>query len=188
VNKLTRANTDSRKQAVSIRLSRTDVRHVKRLAERLGVRDSDVIRFAIKTMLAKLSPLQDPVVMGRALVPVFVESGGELMRHFDLDATRLASIINDGADDDRRVDHEDIQLIAMSGIQSSYVKLRIAGYRRGSEAGSAVKGPEASGNGHGGAPFGAETEASDESLRQYLYDKYLYASSPEATRRRAAGA
>ena len=103
VKNLDRNMTDSRKQAVSIRMSRGDVRNIKRLAERLGARDSDVIRFAIKLMLAQLAPLQDPTVGGRGLVPVFLESGPELMRHFELDASRLVSIINDGVEADRQV-------------------------------------------------------------------------------------
>ena len=82
VNRDERTVSGTRKQAVSIRMSRSDVRHIKRLAERLGARDSDVIRFAIKQMLAQLAPLQDPGVGGRGLVPVFLESGPELMRHF----------------------------------------------------------------------------------------------------------
>src|SRR5579859_372284 len=68
---------ESRKQAVSIRMNSTDVRKVKKLAGRLGVRDSDVIRFAVKSMLARLGPLYDPDAHGRNLVPVFVESGAE---------------------------------------------------------------------------------------------------------------
>ena len=70
--------SDNRKQAVSIRMSRSDVRQIKRLADRLGVRDSDVVRFAIKTMLARLAPLPDPAVTGYGLVPVFMEAGAEL--------------------------------------------------------------------------------------------------------------
>jgi hypothetical protein len=56
---------ESRKQAVSIRMNAADVRKVKKLATRLGVRDSDVIRFAVKNMLARLGPLYDGVVHGR---------------------------------------------------------------------------------------------------------------------------
>src|SRR5215469_7585349 len=85
---------DGRKQAVSIRMNASDVRKVKRVASRLGVRDSDVIRFAVKTMLGKLGPLYDPEVSGRNLVPVFVESGAELLRFFEIDATKLEAIIN----------------------------------------------------------------------------------------------
>ena len=60
---------ESRKQAVSIRMNASDVRKVKKLAGRLGVRDSDVIRFAVKGMLARLGPLYEPEVRGRASIP-----------------------------------------------------------------------------------------------------------------------
>jgi hypothetical protein len=143
---------DRRKQAVSIRLGSSDIRKVKNLAERLGVRDSDVIRCALRWMLTRISPLCDPAVSGRSLVPVFVEAGSELIPYFDLDAFRLEAIINGGADEQRRVDHEDIVLLAMSGTQQPYLRLRL----------SAV-----AGEGEGDAGQG-------DSLRQYLYEKYVY--------------
>jgi hypothetical protein len=153
-------------------MSRSDVRHIKRLADRLGVRDSDVIRFAIKMMLAKLTPLQDPLVRGRSLVPVFMESGAELMQHFELDAARLSAIINDGVEDDRRVEPDDIQLIAMSGIQRSYLQLRVSGLRRMPSTEGSNGGPT-NGNGHNGH---SEVDSLEQSLRKYLYDKYLHAA------------
>ncbi len=156
-----RTASGTRKQAVSIRMSRGDVRNIKRLAERLGARDSDVIRFAIKLMLAQLAPLQDPGVGGRGLLPVLLESGPELMRHFELDASRIASILNDGVAADAQVDTDDIQLIAMSALQRTYLKLRQHG--------------NASGNGGTAA---ALPEGPEASLRQYLYDKYLHAAVP----------
>jgi Arc/MetJ-type ribon-helix-helix transcriptional regulator len=173
MNDADRSGIGSRKQAVSIRLSRNDVRHIKGLAERLGARDSDVIRFAIKLMLSKLSPLQDHGVRGRGLVPVFLECGPELMRHFELDAVKLSTIINDAVEHDQRVDHEDIQLIAMSGVQRSYTKLRVAGYRRtngGSEAAPAAA--------KGWSKLQPEGDLLDDSLHQYLYEKYLAPEAP----------
>jgi hypothetical protein len=116
---------EGRKQAVSIRLSAADLRNVKKLSRRLGVRYSDVIRFAVKTTLARLGPLFDSETKGRNLLPVFVEAGTEMVRYLDLDATRLESIINEGADATTRVDYGDIQLLAMSGVQRSYAKLRL---------------------------------------------------------------
>src|SRR5262249_24394170 len=104
---------ESRKQAVSIRMNSADVRNVKKLAQRLAVRDSDVIRFAVKCMLARLGPLYDSEVRGRNLVPVFVEAGAELLRFFDLDAARLEAIINEGVDPLRRVERDDIALLAL---------------------------------------------------------------------------
>jgi hypothetical protein len=163
---------DSRKQAVSIRMSAADIRSVKRLAERLGVRDSDVIRFAVKVMLGRLAPLHDLGVKGKSLVPVFVESGTDIFRHFELDAMRLDSIINQGADEDARVDSDDIQLIAMSGIQQSYARLRL------SSIGHAPK-HNGNGNGNGHDKAGRAGKAGEEdelgnSLRKYLYEKYVY--------------
>jgi hypothetical protein len=169
-------NAENRKQAISIRMSRSDVRHVKRLAERLGARDSDVIRFAVKLMLGRLAPLQDPMVRGGSLVPVFLESGPDLMRHFDLDAAKLFAIINDGVDEARRVDVDDVHLIAMSGIQRSYFKLQIPGMRKPQESGGAVN----SGQLKSGARPGAE-DSLDEALRQYLYEKYLFRKAPAVT-------
>jgi hypothetical protein len=179
VTNFDRAGKDSRKQAVSIRMSRSDVRNIKRLAERLGARDSDVIRFAIKMMLGRLAPLQDPSVCGRGLVPVFIESGPDLMRHFELDAARLSSIINDGVEEARRVEPDDIQLIALSGIQRSYLKLRVPGFRR-PNVGDGVRAEP--GNG-GSADYSGidhstpEHDSVEQSLRQYLFDKYLYKST-----------
>ena len=138
-----------------------DVRKVKKLANRLGVRDSDVIRFAVKSMLARLGPLYDPEVRGRNLVPVFVESGVELLRFFELDAPRLEAIINEGVEPTKRVDRDDVALIALTSGQTPYAALKLSELNRG------------------------EPEQSDAaqlavSLRQYLYEKYVFRASAEA--------
>ena len=146
-----------RKQAVSIRMNGGDVRKVKKLAQRLGVRDSDVIRFAVKSMLARLAPLYDPEVRGRNLVPVFVESGVELLRFFELDAMRLEAMINEGVEPGRRVDRDDIELLALTGGQTPYAALKLSELNRGEHEGDA-----------------SQLAAS---LRQYLYDKYVFRSN-----------
>ncbi len=84
---------EGRKQAISLRVSSGDMHKIKRLATRLGARESDVMRFAVKTTLARLAPVWDGSLRGSALIPVFVESGLDFFRHFDLDAARLDSII-----------------------------------------------------------------------------------------------
>src|ERR1700753_2912866 len=116
---------EHRKQAVSIRLGEGDLRNIKRMAKRLGVRDSDVIRFAMKSMLNRNSPLCDEAIRGRNLVPVLVEFGDELIRYFELDAYRLDSIINEQAHDEARVDRDDIALLAMSGLREQYLQIRM---------------------------------------------------------------
>ncbi len=142
---------DQRKQAVSIRLGESDIRNIKRIAQRLGVRDSDIIRFAIKSTLSRIAPLCDPAIRGRNLVPVLVESGDELIRYFELDTFRLESIINGQAEESRQVDRDDIALLAMSGLREEYLLMRL-------------KDGEADGDGAGASL----------SLRRYLYDKYVY--------------
>lgn len=145
-------------------MNSTDVRKVKKVASRLGVRDSDVIRFAVKSLLARLGPLYDPEAHGRNLVPVFVESGAELLRFFEIDAARLEAIINGGVDIERRVERDDIALLALTGSQEPYAALKLSELDR--------------------------TERRDrnpaelsESLRQYLYAKYVYRTVPESIAR-----
>src|SRR5579871_5784399 len=143
-------------------MNSTDVRKVKKLASRLGVRDSDVIRFAVKSMLGRLGPLYDAEVHGRALVPVFVESGAEMLRFFDIDASKLEAIINHGVDVERRVERDDIALLALTGSQEPYAALKLSELNRSERK---RQNP-------------AELS---ESLRQYLYAKYVYRpASPEA--------
>jgi hypothetical protein len=143
---------DHRKQAVSIRLGEGDLRNIKRMAKRLGVRDSDIIRFAIKSMLSRNAPLCDEAIRGRNLVPVMVESGDELIRYFELDSYRLEGIINANADDDAKVHRDDIALLAMSGLREQYLMMRLK-----DSNGSMV-----------------EASPPSNSLRGYLYDKYVY--------------
>ena len=114
-----------RKQAISLRVGVGDLRKVKKLAQRLGVRDSDVVRFALKTMLARMAPLCDSGVRGRALLPVLIEDGSDLLHHFDLDSARLDQIVNDGVDADQAIDTNDLALIAMAGTHQAYANLRL---------------------------------------------------------------
>jgi len=150
---------DQRKQAVSIRLGEGDIRNIKRVAKRLGVRDSDIIRFAIKSTLSRISPMCDPAIRGRNLVPVLVESGDELIRYFELDAFRLESIINDQVEEGRQVDRDDVALLAMSGLREEYLAMRLKD----------------------GGPSGDDPALRARSLRGYLYDKYVYCGSAHRT-------
>jgi hypothetical protein len=140
---------DQRKQAISIRLGGSDLRNVKKLAKRLGVRDSDIIRYAIKSMVGRIAPLCDESIVGRNLVPVLVEAGDELIRHFELDSYRLESIINERALEDSRVERDDIALLAMNVLRDQYLLMRMNG-------------------------ASADATAAARSLRDYLYDKYVY--------------
>lgn len=143
---------EQRKQAVSIRLGESDIRNIKRIAKRLGVRDSDIIRFAIKSTLSRIAPLCDQAIRGRNLVPVLVESGDELIRYFELDAFRLETIINEAVEEGRQVDRDDIALLAMSGLREEYLVMRLKD----------------------GDTTAGEAPVPAHSLRRYLYDKYVY--------------
>ncbi|MGA2776355.1 MAG: hypothetical protein ABSF94_02285 [Steroidobacteraceae bacterium] len=146
---------EQRKQAVSIRLGESDIRHIKRIAKRLGVRDSDIIRFALKATLSRIAPLCDPAIRGRNLVPVLVESGDELIRYFELDAFRLEGIINEGVEEGRQVERDDIALLTMSGLREEYLAMRLKD----------------------GSGDSADAASPERSLRGYLYDKYVYRSA-----------
>lgn len=144
---------EDKKQNVSVRLNVSDLVKIKEIARRLHVRESDVFRFAIKATLAKLIPLHDHEVKGSDLVPAFIECGTELTNYFDLDTVRLDSIFNEGlADPSKRVDSDDIELLAMAGIKENYVymKLKELAARQRSPMGPAAL------------------------LRQHLYEKYVY--------------
>jgi hypothetical protein len=108
------------------------------------VRDSDVIRFAIKNLLVRLSPLTDPSLTGAALVPLFLEAGAELTTGLELDAEQLDQIINEGAGEGERVSLDDLHMIAMVGAPS----------------------------GNDNPAKGADRRASP--MKRYLYEKYLF--------------
>lgn len=158
----------NRKSAVSVRLGFADLVKMKAIAKRLGARDSDVFRYAVKTSLAQLAPLVDSAVQGRHLLPVFVEAGPALLRYFDLDAARLGEIVNAGIDNaELLVAPEDLTLLSMSGSQDSYALLKLGELLNANA---------------GGAPA-PEKEGLADVLRDYLYEKYVF----RAGRRLAVG-
>ncbi len=142
-----------KKQNISLRMNTSDLRKIKQIAQRLGARESDVFRFAIKSTLAKLSPLCELQAHGSDLVPVFMEVGPELAKYFDLDSSRLDRIINDGVlDPTKRVDRDDLELLALSGLEANYMVLKLR--ERGARPATATDGPATV-------------------LREYLLQKYL---------------
>lgn len=141
---------ENQKQCVSVRLSTGDIRKIKRIAQRLNVSDSDVIRFGIKGMLSKLRPLSDSTSAGSQLLPVFLEHGNEVARYFDFDADRLDYIINQNADAEQAVGRIDIELLAMRNVFPNYLKMQLEKL-----LGETIEEKELISN-----------------LRQYLYSKY----------------
>jgi len=151
---------EGRKRAISIRMGVADVKRIKKLAQRLNVRDSDVIRFAIKTTLSRLMPLYEPEARGRNLVPVLVEAGVEFLRSFDLETARLDSIINGEVEPEKRVAREDLALITLAGMREPYAAVKLSELNEGDE--TALRSSDLS-----------------SSIREYLYQKYVYRANSE---------
>lgn len=145
-----------KKQLVSVRLCHSDVERIHALAARLRVRESDVIRFALRLAFSRLAPLLNEQARGRDLIPIFLECGPELTYHFDLEPRTLEAIVNDGLDDpEKKVDSNDIELIAALHLPSYHLPERL-------------KSMPKPGIGRPSLPGG---------LHQYLYEKYVH---PEA--------
>jgi len=144
------ADKDSR--AYSVRLSGSDLRKLKTISERLGVTESELIRFSLRKTLSKLSPLDDEHTKGASLLPVFVEFGDELTTFFDLDAARLEAILSVEEGMGRQVDREDIGLLLMSGFEDTrlYARLRELTDRT------------------------LEPDEVEAEFKNYLYEKYLF--------------
>jgi hypothetical protein len=112
---------EHKKQNVSVRMNTSDLRRIKEVAKRLHAKESDVLRYAIKTTLTKLAPLYESQLRGTDLIPVLLETGRDLGNHFDLDSTVLERIVNDGVEDaGKRVERRDIELLAMVLVNETY--------------------------------------------------------------------
>ena len=147
------ADKDSR--AYSVRLSGADLRKLKAIADRLGVTESDLIRFSLRNVLSRLSPLHDTETKGASLLPVFVDFGNELTSYFDLDENSLDRILNLGLDQARQVDRDDISMLLLSGLEKTRLYARLS-----ERTGEYI-----------------EPDAVLAEFKKYLYSKYLYRRS-----------
>jgi hypothetical protein len=138
--------TNPRLQGISLRLSDADIRRIKAVSGRLGVRESDLLRFAIRTMLNQLSPLADPAVRGRELVPMLLEHGGEIVREFGLDTHALATLVNEGLVGDDLVSRADLSALMLlaNGAATGPLKAEMqARFQAGTAAPTAPGSPSA---------------------------------------------
>ena len=116
---------ENKHPVVSVRLCHSDLERIEKIARRLRVRESEVIRFALRLAFAKLAPLLDQNARGQDLIPVFLECGSELTRHFDLDPRTLDVIINGGLEDaEKRVDSKDLELISTFHMPTYHPRAR----------------------------------------------------------------
>ncbi len=147
------------KKNISVRLTASDIKKIKEIAERIGVKYSDLFRFSVKSMLTRLMPLHDKELRGADLIPTLLECGEELMDYFDIDSEQLDRIVNEGVvDRSKRVDTEDLDLMVLSYLNQNY------GVKKLSEVSN------------------ANIEAADvnEVLKHYLYEKYVIDRSGRA--------
>lgn len=143
---------EKKKRNVSIRLSESDIKKIKDISTRLGIKESELFRFAIKNMLAKLITLSDTSVRGADLIPTWLECGRDLLTHFDIDAGRLDKIFNLETRDGRgRVDAEDLDLMILSYFNENYAVKKLSELC-------------------GVSVTAAEVPAA---LRKYLFEKYV---------------
>ncbi len=111
---------------VSVRLRHSDIERIEKIAGRLHVRESEVIRFALRLAFTRLAPLLDQNARGQDLIPIFLECGPELTRHFDLDPRTLDAIINGGVENaEKRVGHEDLELISTLHMPSYHPRTNV---------------------------------------------------------------
>ncbi|MBI3545357.1 MAG: hypothetical protein HY081_01985 [Gammaproteobacteria bacterium] len=147
---------ENRKQLVSVRLCHADIERIRAIAARLRVRESDVIRFALRLAFSKLAPLLDVDARGADLIPIFLECGPELTYHFDLDARTLDSILNEGIGDSQtKIDSGDIELIAALHLPSFHTHAKIKALPKLEIGRLSLSG----------------------ALQQYLYDKYIHSEN-----------
>ena len=117
---------EAKKKNISLRLSQNDIERVSLVAQRLDVKESDLLRFAIKQMLDKLAPFQDAAYAGTDLLPVLMEVGEELSGFFEFSGEQLEEIVNAGVKDEGRlIECADLKLLAMASVNQEYVRLKL---------------------------------------------------------------
>lgn len=147
------------KKNISVRLGVADLRRVKEIALRLGVKESEIFRYSVKALSTRLMPLLNRQLSGVPMLVALLESGEEMLSYFEFDAQHLERLINGSADEEREVAHEDIEMLAIGIINADYLASRIS-----EKLATRVE------------PAGAF-----EALRNYLFQKYQVRSYLGAT-------
>ena len=114
------------KKNISVRLGIGDLRRIKEVASRLDVKESDIFRFAVKSLSTRLMPLINRQLKGVPMLIALLESGEDLLRYFEFDAYHLDRLIN-GEEDERSVAEEDIELLAIGIVNADYIADQLSG-------------------------------------------------------------
>ena len=117
------------KKNISVRLLESDLRKVKDVSSKLGVKDSDFFRYAVKVTLANLMPLIRKDLKGVEFLLALLSAGDDFLRHFEFDSYLLDKIVNDDADADHKVEMADIELVCIASVNQRYMlgQLRLCG-------------------------------------------------------------
>lgn len=100
------------KEMVAVRLDPADRRRLKAVVQRLGVSESDFLRYAIKAALEDFAPLTDQSNEGAELLSAFVDHADEKSRWLGLDREKLDSILHGDLEDEAlRVEAEDLDVL-----------------------------------------------------------------------------
>jgi hypothetical protein len=114
------------KKNISVRLGVADLRRVKEIALRLGVKESEIFRYAVKALSTRLLPLLNRQLSGVPMLVALLESGEEMLSYFEFDAPHLDRLINGGIGEEGQVAHEDIEMLAIGIINADYLASRIS--------------------------------------------------------------
>ncbi len=142
----------TKRKNISVRMTAWELKRVKEIAERLGVKESDMIRYSISNTLGKLMPFHDKAFRGANLMPAILDSAEDLMRYFHMDSDHLNRIVNDGVEaPQRRVSEEDLDMIVLWHMNEQYLVRRLS---------EIFESP-------------VEPMRAGERLKAYLYEKYV---------------
>lgn len=120
-----RGITENAKRSISFRMNTTDYGRVKKAAQCLRVRESDILRFLIAKGLHDLSALYDTQASQAELLCALIDPQYKLIEHLYLGVESIYDIINQRSGQSG-VDYEDIERLAAlfsSSDESSTAKI-----------------------------------------------------------------
>lgn len=115
----------SNKKNISVRLSESDLRRLKDVASRLGVKDSSLFRLSVRMMLSRMMPLLKQDMKGIDVLLTILDAGGEMLRYFEFDSHQIDKIVNSDDGESCRIAMEDIDLVAIAMLNPSYLKTQL---------------------------------------------------------------
>ena len=75
---------NEKKHVVSIRLTNNDRGGIQNLSSRLFIREADLYRFAVNSLLDRMCLLNDDSKRGSDLLPLFINHRTEINQHLNL--------------------------------------------------------------------------------------------------------